>query len=68
VGLTNATGQDDWLMLASPQAPADLPDGGLVAVGLIDNATRRMIVYSIEPQEDLTARLTLVDEAPELFA
>lgn len=66
--LTNATGQADWLTLATPLDPADVPDGALVAVGLSDQVTRRMIVYAIEPQEDLTAALTLVDEAPELFA
>lgn len=41
--------------------------GALVAAGHFGREYRRLIVTQIEPREDLAARLTLVDEAPELF-
>lgn len=45
------------------QAPQVLV-GDLVAFGLYDDETVEMLVKSIEPGPDLTARLTLVDAAP----
>lgn len=38
--------------------------GDLVAFGLYDEETVEMLIKSIEPGSDLTARLTLVDAAP----
>lgn len=68
VALTNITGQSDVLQLAVPVDPADLPEGALVVVGLRAAETLRLIVFEVAPQADLTATLTLIDEAPELFA
>jgi hypothetical protein len=40
----------------------------LVQVGSLSREVARMIVADVKPKDDLTATLTLVDEAPELFA
>lgn len=51
------------LLTAIPVAP-----GALFSAGPIGTEVARMIVFSVEPHADLTATLTLVDEAPGLWA
>ncbi|HXF88149.1 MAG TPA: hypothetical protein VNK48_07350 [Xanthobacteraceae bacterium] len=48
-------------------APEGLEPDCLVAAGRLAREYNRMIVFGIEPNTDLTAQITLVDEAPELF-
>jgi hypothetical protein len=43
-------------------------EGSLVAVGQSSKVYKRLIVASITPGADLTARITLFDEAPNLVA
>ena len=46
----------------------EIEAGCLVAIGPMGREYLRLIVTEIMPGEDLTARLTMVDEAPELWA
>lgn len=49
------------------QAAADARfKGAACIVGILDNEVRRCIVQDIEWQQDMTARVTLVDEAPDI--
>lgn len=66
VDLTNATGQGDELTFASTLDY--VPAGTLVATRVIVPEYRRMIVFSMTFKRDFEASLTLVDEAPEIFA
>ena len=66
--LSNATATTATLQIATPFPAADLYDGALVAVGQTGNEVLRLIVFSVDPREDFTASLTLVDEAPEIWA
>lgn len=68
IALTDASGVLDEVTLADPQDPADVPIGALAVFGLAGQETLRLVVKDITPREDLTASLTLVDEASELFA
>jgi hypothetical protein len=67
--LADAPQEDsDVVTFATPFAPPDgLEADCLVAAGRLASEYRRMIVFGIEPNADLTAQITLVDEAPELF-
>lgn len=78
--LTNGPGFTDTLVFATPvynstvlAGPFDsgavpaITEECLVVVGPLGSEYLRMIVYDISPGEDLTARMTLVDEAPELW-
>jgi hypothetical protein len=65
--LSNATGTTDVLQFATPIAATEVFEGALVAVGPRGSETLRLIVFAIEPQEDFTASLTLVDEAPQIW-
>ena len=65
--LSNASGQTDKLMLVSPTTAAGIDQDVLAITGPLNREYDRMIVFSVEPREDLTARLTLVDEAPEVW-
>lgn len=40
----------------------------LCAVGPLGSEYRRLLVYSVMPQSDMTATVTFVDEAPELWS
>ena len=51
------------LLTAIPVEP-----GALFSAGPLGTEVARMIVFSVEPHADLTATLTLVDEAPRLWA
>ncbi len=66
--IDGATGTRARLAFASPISATGLADGALAIVGRLGREMRRLIVFSIEPREDLTASLTLVDEAPELWS
>jgi hypothetical protein len=66
VGLTNATGRGDSLTFAAPQTY--VPAGSLVAARVLAPEYRRMIVFDMKYKDDQTASLTLIDEAPEIFA
>jgi hypothetical protein len=48
--------------------PGDIVPGCLVALGVLGQEFSRKIIFSIEPGDDYTARITLVDEAPEIHA
>lgn len=78
--LTNGPGFTDTLVFATPvynstvlagpfdSAPVPaITEECLVVVGPLGSEYLRLIVYDISPGEDLTARMTLVDEAPELW-
>jgi hypothetical protein len=63
------SGTTDVLTFATPFAlPSGLSDGILVAVGPLNAEYGRYIVTDIYLSADLTARLTLVDEAPAIHA
>ncbi|MFN7224475.1 MAG: phage tail protein [Paracoccaceae bacterium] len=66
--LTNATGSSNELALSVPQDPSPFYRGALVAVGLASTVVRRLIFFGSTPAEDLTAEITMIDEAQELFA
>ncbi len=66
--LTNASGEHTTLTLATPIPATDVYEGALVSIGAKGQEVLRLIVFSVEPREDFTATLTLVDEAPELWA
>ncbi len=59
-------GDSQTITFAAPISPAGIEDGCLVSVGLAGRETLRCKVFDIEPREDLTAALTLVDEANEV--
>ena len=45
-----------------------LTEGCLCTTGLLGSEYRRLLVQSITPNEDMTAAISFVDEAPELWA
>ncbi len=66
--LSGASSVTNTITFTTPQPVAGYHIGALVLIGPVANEMERFLVYSIEPKENLTATLTLVDEAPELFA
>lgn len=73
--LSNPTGEDDVLTLATPFADVasiegladnDNTYGSMVVAGRVTAEYRRLLVAAIVPQADLQASLVLVDEAPAL--
>ena len=71
--LSNATGQSDTLTL-DPAVAVETIDGRpaidagcLVVAGAIGREYRRLIVSEIRNGKGLTAQLTLVDEAPQIW-
>lgn len=52
----------------APQAAAGVDIDCLVSYGRLGKETLRLIVFNIVPGEDFTAKITAVDEAPELWA
>jgi hypothetical protein len=64
--LDNATGETDILSFAAPVTT--VPPGTLIATAVTVQEFRRMIVFGITYRDDLQSTLTLVDEAPEIFA
>lgn len=65
--LSNATGETDLLTLKTPVASA-VAEKCLVDVGPLSRETDRMILDGIEWVDDLNARITMIDETPELWA
>lgn len=65
--LANATGTTNVLELVTPISAASIYEGALVSVVLSAAEILRLIVFSVDPLDDYQARLTLVDEAPELW-
>lgn len=59
-------GPADHIVFAAPIPAGGIEDGILVSVGLHGRETLRCKVFDIEPRENLTAALTLVDEANEV--
>ena len=75
--LSNATGETAELTFAEPvedetveidgdEIPA-IGEGALVSAGASGKEYRRLIVFEAQPDTDLTAELTFVDEAPGLI-
>lgn len=62
--LSGSTGETDTLTFPGPISPAGISIGTLVSVGPLSREARRLIVKDIEPGEDLTATIVMVDEAP----
>jgi hypothetical protein len=62
--LGGSTGDTDTLIFASAISPTGIDIGTLVSVGPLASEVRRLIVKDIEPGEDLTATIVMVDEAP----
>ena len=61
--LNTIPGTSPRLWFNSPPATADAPAvGDLVAFGIYDRETLRVLVRDIEPQQDLSAKLTLIAE------
>lgn len=68
--LSNTPDEDATVLtFATPfTIPAGLETGCLVSSGLLGQEYARKIVFSIDPDNELTATLTLVDEAQEIHA
>lgn len=66
--LSNVTGETDLLTFSAPISAVGILEGVLVVVGPKREEYLRMIVFEVTPREDLTATLTLVDEAPGIAA
>ncbi len=79
--LSNATGTSDLLTFTTPFADdtmtgsdyddgiiSEVSDGVLVAVGPLGEEYLRLLITEIMPSADMTARITMVDEAPALWA
>jgi hypothetical protein len=62
--LAGATGDSDTLTFAAAISPTGIGIGTLVSVGPLSGGVKRLIVKDIEPGEDLTATIVMVDEAP----
>ena len=59
-------GGDGWIDLDTPVAAGDLT-GALVVSGAMGRVYTRALIWGIEPHDDLTATITAVDEAPEIW-
>lgn len=62
--LGGVTGDTDTLTFAAPIPATGIDIGTLVSVGPLSSEVKRLIVKDIEPGEDLTATIVMVDEAP----
>ena len=62
--VSNGSGSTDLLTFASPISPTGIAEDVLIATGPLAAEVLRLIVFSVAPKADLTATLTLVDEAP----
>jgi len=66
--VAGATGSSDLLTLDPPISRDGIDADTLVSVGLSGREVLRLIVFGIDARPDYRAQLTLIDEAPELFA
>lgn len=57
----------DFVTPFTDPGPSVLAPGALVVVGPLGEEFRRMVVFDITPKSEMTADLTFVDEAPQLF-
>ena len=62
--LGGTTCDTDTLTFAAAIPPTGIAIGTLVSVGPLASEVKRLIVKDIEPGEDLTATIVMVDEAP----
>ncbi len=62
--LAGTTGDTDELIFTPNISPTGISIGTLVSVGPLSREVKRLVVFAIEPEEDLTATITMVDEAP----
>lgn len=62
--LTGSTGETDLLTFATPISATGIGIGALAATGPLAREMKRLIVFAVDPKEDLTATITGVDEAP----
>ncbi len=62
-----ADGYYTTIDLTSSVTTTEAEDGNLFMFGAIDSATTDLIVQSIEPISNLTARITLVDYSPAVY-
>lgn len=62
--LAGTTAETDTLTFAAPIPATGISIGTLVSVGPLASEVRRLVVKDIEPGEDLTATIVMVDEAP----
>jgi hypothetical protein len=58
----------NYIEFTSPFTDNTVKEGDLIVVGTASRVYKRAIVFSVLPQNDMTAELVCVDEAPELFA
>jgi hypothetical protein len=78
--LSNATGETDTLVFETPVAdldgvqspfdnsmPKQIDPGCLVIVGILGKVYKRLLVNDILPGKDLTATITALDEAPQIW-
>lgn len=68
LALSGASGETDTLTLAAPLTAGLAYVGALAVVGPAQRTVLRLVVTEIEPREDLTALLSMVDEGPEIWA
>ena len=66
--VSGSTGMTNELDFSPSIDAAGLYVGGLISTGPLQQETNRMIVFSVIPRSDLTAEITFVDEAKEIFA
>lgn len=69
--VTGASPETGIVNFATPfvdPGPDVLATGALVVCGPLGSEYKRMIVFDVTPKSELTAALTFVDEAPQLFA
>lgn len=68
VPVNTVAGSQDTFTFTTPVATASGPSvGDLALFGESGTESAEMIVRSVEPGEDLTARITMVDYSPEIF-
>ncbi len=69
IHVVTSDGETDIIEFAEPYSDTrKIKVGCLLVCGAIGKEYKRLIVSEISPASDLTATLTLVDEAPELWA
>lgn len=61
-------GEVDRIAFSPAISATGIADDVLVAIGLKDSEILRLKVTAIEPREDFTATLTMIDEANEVFS
>lgn len=66
--ITQATTSSKVALYTPTAIPVADVTGALVVGGILGRTTRRCVVFNIEPRDDLTARVTLLDEAPAMHS